>query len=40
MRMETVCGGDACEDDEEKDEDVKDEGGAAHAHGNCVGGCL
>jgi hypothetical protein len=37
MRVETVCGG-ACEYDEDKDEDVKDEGGAAHAHGDCVGG--
>jgi hypothetical protein len=26
MRMETVCGG-ACEDDEDKHEDVEDEGG-------------
>ncbi len=34
MRMETVWGC-ACEDDEDKDEDVKDEGGAAHAHGDC-----
>ncbi len=39
MRMETVCGG-ACEDDEDKHEDVKDEGGAAHAHEDCVWRCL
>ncbi len=39
MRTETMCGG-ACEDDEDKDEDMEDEGGAAHAHGDCVWGCL
>ncbi len=36
MRMETVCGG-ACEDDEDKNDDMEDDGGAAHAHGHCVG---
>ncbi len=30
----------ACEDDEDKDEDVEDKGGAANAHGDCVWGCL
>jgi hypothetical protein len=33
-------GGGACEDDEDKDEDVEDEGGAAHAHVDCVWVCL
>ncbi len=30
--------GGACEDDEDKHEDVEDKGGAAHAHGDCVWG--
>jgi hypothetical protein len=29
--------GGACEDDEDEDKDVEDEGGAAHEHGDCVG---